>query len=66
MYLHFLCKTGWETEKKAFWNALQLWMIDEALRPIWADVGGKNGSHPFLPCEEKRAWGDVQDMIQRL
>ena len=46
------------------WDKLQLWMVDEALKPIWADGGGYNGTHPFMPCEEKAAWLHVRDKIQ--
>ena len=65
LYLHFLCRTGWETEKAKAWDRLDLWMVDKSGRPMWADGGGPKGAHAFLPCGEKVAWSEVDSKIQR-
>ena len=54
----------WEKAKRPSWQKLNLWLIDEDLRPIWADGGGTRGAHDFMPCAEGVAWPQVQDRIQ--
>lgn len=61
LYLHLLCGHGWGVKAKR-WNMLNLWFIDDTdyMRPMFADGGGPKGPHPFMPCDEKVAWWDLE------
>lgn len=59
LYLHFLCTCCWDAKAKS-WDQNKLWFVDENLQPMWADGGGPNGPHPFMPCSEKVAWPNWQ------
>jgi hypothetical protein len=63
MYMHNpTC--SWDIAKAPTWTLLNLWMIDEDMKPIWSDGGGYNGSHPFMPCKESLAWPELSEMVQ--
>uniref|UniRef100_A0A7R9Z780 Uncharacterized protein n=2 Tax=Chlamydomonas euryale TaxID=1486919 RepID=A0A7R9Z780_9CHLO len=63
LYLHYLCGVGWDN-KAATWTKMSNWLVDEDLRPMYADGGGANGPHPHLPCTDgELAWDTLSERI---